>query len=125
VFKLTPSGSGYKESILYRFKAGKDGEFPLAALIEDKAGALYSTTDIGGSPCGCGTVFKLTPSSKGYKETIIYTFRGGSDGSGPSGLIADKTGALYGVSGERWRLSRRDPYRRHDGRALWRYGSRW
>lgn len=58
------------------------------------------------SPCapdGCGTVFKLTPTSKGpttWAETVLHSFLGApSDGAGPfAGLIADKEGALYGTT---------------------------
>ncbi|MGH6847527.1 MAG: choice-of-anchor tandem repeat GloVer-containing protein [Methylocella sp.] len=31
-------------------------------------------------------------------ETVLYFFTGGSDGSGPSGLIADSSGDLYGTT---------------------------
>ena len=45
VFKLTRYGRGkYRESTLYRFHGGTDGEFPMAALVADKAGRLYGTT---------------------------------------------------------------------------------
>jgi uncharacterized repeat protein (TIGR03803 family) len=116
VFKLTPSGPGYTESVLYGFQGGQsDGAWLVAGLIEDKSGALYGTTLEGGvqndrSGCtvspykGCGTVFKLTPSASGhaYQENILYGFSGyahGYDGFWPyGGLIADKTGALYGTT---------------------------
>jgi uncharacterized repeat protein (TIGR03803 family) len=67
VFKLTPAGSGYTESVLYSFQGGTDGANPKAGLIA-RAGALYGTTYSGfatgcgpGGTFGCGTVFKLTP----------------------------------------------------------------
>ncbi|MGH6838939.1 MAG: hypothetical protein ACREDT_09070 [Methylocella sp.] len=41
-------------------------------------------------------VFKLSP---GGTETVLYTFKGGSDGGGPvAGLIADSSGNLYGTT---------------------------
>jgi uncharacterized repeat protein (TIGR03803 family) len=108
VFKLTPSSSGYTESVLYSFQAGNDGIGPAGTLIEDASGALYGTTEYGGaaSACsspsgnaGCGTVFKLTPSGSGYTESILYAFQGGTDGSLPrSGLLARSTGALFGAT---------------------------
>jgi uncharacterized repeat protein (TIGR03803 family) len=106
VFKLTPPAKGqtvWKETVLYSFCALSscvDGNGPLAGLIADREGALYGTT-VGGGPgsYGGGTVFKLTPPSKGqtaWKETVLYSFTGGSDGAAPqAGLIADKHGALY------------------------------
>lgn len=101
VFKLTPSPSGYVESVLHRFQGGTDGSMPQAGLIADKAGALYGTTSSGGGACppGCGTVFKLTPARSGYALSILYRFQGGVDGDGPSaGLLADGTGAFYGTT---------------------------
>jgi uncharacterized repeat protein (TIGR03803 family) len=96
VFKLTRSGSGYTESVLYNFQAGNDGAFPTASLIE-KAGALYGTTGLGGAS-GAGTVFKLTPSGSGYTESVVYSFQGGSDGAYPSAGVIDEGGALYGTT---------------------------
>jgi hypothetical protein len=61
VFKLTPPANGqtaWTPTVLYRFTGGSDGGDPVAVLIADDSGALYSTTIIGGID---GTVFKLTP----------------------------------------------------------------
>jgi uncharacterized repeat protein (TIGR03803 family) len=111
VFKLTPPAKGqtaWTETVLYRFTGGSDGRFPYAGLIADKSGALYGTTQQGGSGCpehnGCGTVFKLTPPAKGqttWTEAVLYSFKGApSDGSVPyGGLIADNSGALYSTTG--------------------------
>lgn len=42
-------------------------------------------------------MYKLTPSSGGWTETLLYSFQGGSDGEGPEGgLIFDASGNLYG-----------------------------
>jgi len=69
VFKLIPpkGRSGWKETVLHSFSGSpNDGNFPAAGLIADAKGALYGTTQYGGSgDCsiggfnGCGTVFKL------------------------------------------------------------------
>ena len=111
VFKLAPPGKGqttWTETILYSFKGGNDGTQPWAGLISDNQDILYGTTVGGGNDCpqvspdGCGTVFKLTPPGKGqtvWTETVLYSFKGGSDGSGPfASLIIDKKGALYGTT---------------------------
>jgi uncharacterized repeat protein (TIGR03803 family) len=98
VFKLTPSGS---EKILYAFKGGSDGAFPASAVILDKKGNLYGTTEDGGDSgtCnggGCGVVFKLKPDGK---ETILHVFEGGDDGAVvTAGLISDGKGNLYGTT---------------------------
>lgn len=49
VFKLTPSGGGYTESVLYNFQGGSDGAHPYSSLIADARGALYGTTAAGGT----------------------------------------------------------------------------
>jgi len=82
---------------------GSDGGDPLAAVIADQAGALYGTTNQGGSQSN-GVVFKLTPPKFGqsaWTDTTLWTFSGGSDGSFPnSSLIADGQGAIYGTTEE-------------------------
>jgi uncharacterized repeat protein (TIGR03803 family) len=63
IFKITPKGTAYTESLLYSFVRGVDGTYPAAPLYEDSHGSLYGTTSSGGRfancPTGCGTVFKL------------------------------------------------------------------
>ena len=104
VFKLTPPTKGqtaWTETVLYSFKGGSGGATPIAGLIADNSGALYGTTAGGGSGNN-GTVFKLTPPTKGqtaWTETVLYSFKGGSGGATPiAGLIADNSGALYGTT---------------------------
>jgi len=108
--KLTPPAKGqapWEETVLHSFTGGSDGANPQANLIADNQGALYGTTVSGGMASGslgnAGTVFKLTPPAKGqaaWKETVLYSFTGGSDGLNPyAGLIADNHGALYGTTG--------------------------
>lgn len=61
----------------------------------DKIGNLYGTTERGGA-YGWGTVFKLNASGK---ETVLHSFSGGADGSGPrSTLIRDQASNLYGTT---------------------------
>lgn len=99
VFKLTPSESGYTESVLYRFTGyPNDGSTPYGRLIADSSGTLYGTTAFGGS-AGQGTVFKLTPNASGYTENVLYNFQGGQDGGTPiAGLMIDHSGVLYGTT---------------------------
>ncbi|HWY14750.1 MAG TPA: choice-of-anchor tandem repeat GloVer-containing protein [Rhizomicrobium sp.] len=99
VFKLKPDGTA---KVLHVFKGGRgDGAYPMAGLIMDAVGNLYGTTSEGGnagcdSGYGCGTVFKLKP---GGKETVLYAFRGGSDGGNPyAGVIMDAKGNLFGTT---------------------------
>jgi uncharacterized repeat protein (TIGR03803 family) len=103
VFKLTPSSSGYTESVLHEF-TGTDGLYPEAGVVADAAGALYGTTASGGArgcDTGCGVVFKLTPHGSQYTEKVLHEFAGGDDGTDPyAGLLLDKQGNLFGVTAE-------------------------
>jgi uncharacterized repeat protein (TIGR03803 family) len=103
IFKLTPSGSTYKESIIYRFKGGVDGKYPESSLFSAARSVFYGLTDQGGAKKGngYGTFFELTRKGSSYKERVIYAFKGGKDGSYPDdspGLVADKSGDLYGTT---------------------------
>ena len=93
VFTVDPSG---REKVLHSFSAtGGDGAYPYAALIHDEAGNLYGTT-YGGGVYGYGTVFKVDANGL---TTILYSFTGAGDGSGPvGGLIRDRRASLYGTT---------------------------
>lgn len=96
VYKLSPSGGDWTETVLYSF-AGSSGTNPFSGVIFDNTGRLYGTTKTGGA--GYGTVYQLTPSGSGWVENTIYTFQGGDDGGGPwGGLIFDQSGNLYGTT---------------------------
>jgi hypothetical protein len=101
VYKLTPNGSTYKETILYVFKGGDDGLLPVAGVAMDSSGALYGTTQFGGGfgSIGGGTVYKLTPSSSGYRESVIHAFGYSGDGSTPwAPVIVESNGAVVGTT---------------------------
>jgi uncharacterized repeat protein (TIGR03803 family) len=100
IFKLTPTASGYTESILYNFAGGWDGASPGGNLIADSTGALYGVTSGGGSASGpgLGTAFKLVPTKSGYTEIILHRFNDRGDGTNPAGLIAGPTGEIYGTT---------------------------
>lgn len=102
VFKLTPSGGGYAESVLYSFAGGGDAANPAAGLIMDSTGNLYGTTAYGGNSSAgysYGAVFELASNGGGYTESVLYRFTDGSDGANPfAGLIMDSSGNLYGTT---------------------------
>ncbi len=97
VFKLTPSGSGWTESVIWNFTNGNDGGAPTAGVIFDNAGNLYGTTSAYGSHYS-GTVYELSPTQSGWSETTLYSFTGDT-GAGSGGLIMDAHGNLFGITG--------------------------
>ena len=78
---------------------GPDGYSPTDTLVTDAQGNLYGTTSQGGA-LNLGVVFELTPTAQGqWKDTILYSFAGGSDGVAPwSGVIFDSKGNIYGTT---------------------------
>jgi uncharacterized repeat protein (TIGR03803 family) len=83
------------EVVLHNFQTPPKGGDPRAGLIRDSAGNLYGTAG-GGGASGAGAVFKLSPAGK---ETVLYSFSGGADGSYPAaGVIRDSAGNLYGTT---------------------------
>jgi uncharacterized repeat protein (TIGR03803 family) len=95
VFKLTPQG---KETVLHAFCAKKhctDGQTPFSALVADSAGNFYGTTSAGGA-LNLGVVFKI---AKDGSESVLYSFKGNSDGATPmGGLMMATDGKLYGTT---------------------------
>jgi hypothetical protein len=115
VYQLTPpttKGDAWTETVLYVFlgKNHNDGNTPAGGVLIDAAGNLYGTTAYGGgggcillgTNVGCGTVYELSPpAQKGgaWRETVLYSFKGDSDGQLPVGDLAfDKQGNLYGAT---------------------------
>jgi uncharacterized repeat protein (TIGR03803 family) len=96
-------GNGFQT---YGQRQWLDRDHNLRFLLYDGANNFYGTTEQGGytgSPCntnGCGTVYKLTHNSDGsWSESVLYVFRGGSDGAAPWGnLIFDHTGNIIGTT---------------------------
>ena len=90
----------WKESVLYSFQGDTDASFPTSTLVFDAAGNLYGTSSTGGNPsCDCGAIFKLTPRSGGWDESVLHSFGGNGDGQSPSyGLTSDGKGNYFGVA---------------------------
>jgi uncharacterized repeat protein (TIGR03803 family) len=103
VFKLTPLGSSYAETILYAFSSDQgSGCLPAGGVIFGKRGVLYGTTETCGDKNGpgIGTVFALTPAPGGrYTESGIHDFNNTPDGNWPqAGLTMMRDGALAGTT---------------------------
>ena len=110
VFELSPhAGGAWSEKILYNFQGGPDGGLPYAGLVLDHKGTLYGTTFEGGNTSnggcasyydgGCGVVFSLSHSGGAWKQNVLYSFHGLSDGANPaSSLVFDRAGNLFGTT---------------------------
>ena len=94
VFASTLAGA---QTVLHRFGASGDGEYPEAGLINVK-GTLYGTTPYGGPyglSGGGGTVFAVTTSGK---EVVLHGFGKGGDGAWPEAGLINVNETLYGTT---------------------------
>ena len=82
VFKLTPSGGNWTESVLYSFTDQSQAQFAPVAL--DVRGNLYGEIQGGGSQ-NYGSVYELSPNGGGsWTLQTVHTFTGYPDGSAPA-----------------------------------------
>ncbi len=99
VFEISAVGV---HTVLYSFTGGPDGAQPYKGVTLDAQGNLYGTAVTGGGgSCegGCGVVYKLTKSGSQWTQSVLHTFTGGTDGSGPGSPVAfDSKGNLYGTT---------------------------
>jgi uncharacterized repeat protein (TIGR03803 family) len=86
VFKLTPTGNTWAETVLHSFAGGLDGENPTAGLIMDSQGNLYGTSDL--------CAFELSLSGVTWTLQVIYELGGGTHAA----LTMDPAGNLFGVN---------------------------
>ena len=111
VFELSPpaeAGGVWSKTTIYKFHGSPDGAYPSGGrLLMDKEGNLYGATINGGvancdaSGVGCGVFYQLTPpTQKGgaWKETVVYSFKGGRDGFEPGGLVFGSQDKIYGFT---------------------------
>jgi uncharacterized repeat protein (TIGR03803 family) len=98
VFQLALAGASWVVSTLHSFAGGAEGCAPERSLhFGRKPGVLYGSTQRGGST-NRGTVFSLTEKTGTWKENVIYSFNGGSDGAQPTDIVVDTDGTIFGVA---------------------------
>jgi uncharacterized repeat protein (TIGR03803 family) len=91
VFKLDSSGA---LTTLVDFNGNNGGSPLYGGLIDDSAGNLFGTSQVGGA-YGFGTVFKL---DKSGRLTTLVDFDSNNGDDPTSGLIADAAGNLFGIT---------------------------
>jgi uncharacterized repeat protein (TIGR03803 family) len=100
VFKLTPKGKRWAETVLYSFgsEGGPPGAHPFNGVIMDAAGNLYGTFLVNGLPTN-EAVYELSPSdgNGGWTLNVIYTFDAPADNNGGGGLTMDARGNIFAV----------------------------
>ncbi len=102
IFKIAPDGTGF--ATLHIF-TGLDGDSPHAELVQGPDGALYGTTNDGGT-LGWGTIFKINADGTGFSTLHTFTL---DDGARPEAALVQGTdGAFYGTT---------------DGGGSWWYGT--
>lgn len=99
VYKLTPSGGAWQETILHDFN-GNDGAVPLAGVLFDQAGNLFGATASGGDSNFVGSVFELVPAGGGWNLTTLHRFPvHNGQVTGPwADLTIDSAGNIYGTT---------------------------
>ena len=98
VYRLSHSGSGWTETLIYSFTGGADGSSPIGGLVFDAAGNLYGATS-GGGTGGGGTVFELSPAGGGqWNFTLLYSLPGANYNGPYDSLSLDAAGNLYGTT---------------------------
>jgi uncharacterized repeat protein (TIGR03803 family) len=102
VFELSPGSGGWTYKVLHSFcvpphgRICPDGLAPEAGVTFDRSGNLYGTTASGGSvrSSGGGTLYRLTPGSSGWTDTVLLGFLGPN--VEPLGTVTfDREGNLY------------------------------
>ena len=99
IYKLTPSGGGWTQSVLYSAQDDSNGVEPHGGVVLDDSGNLYGVFQFARG--SAGTVFELSPSGSGWIEQTVYGFTGIGNNGGDEpigGLILDAAGNLFGTT---------------------------
>jgi hypothetical protein len=91
VFRLSPSGPGWSETILYNFQPD-EGHFPTNSVVFGPDGALYGSAG--------PDVFRLSTDQNGdWQKSTLFGFPDRASGAAPEGgLIFDASGNIYGAT---------------------------
>jgi hypothetical protein len=99
VFELSPSDSGWSETILYNVAGQPEGSQPFSGLMFDPAGISMAA----GGQFDSGSVFELSPGNGGFTYSVLYggfNSAAGNGGGPQPKLVMDQAGNLYGTQYE-------------------------
>jgi uncharacterized repeat protein (TIGR03803 family) len=100
IFSMKKTSKGWKQTVIHNINFPSEGGFPYEGLFRDEAGNLYGAAPAGGTS-QAGVIYRLSPTKKGWVDTVLYNFTGqNGDGSGLYwiDLICDKSGNIYGAT---------------------------
>jgi uncharacterized repeat protein (TIGR03803 family) len=102
IFEISNSGGTWTKSVLYTFK-GSSTDWPAVPQFIDASGNIYASASGGGTVTtvcidGCGQVVEFSPAGSSWTKTVLYSFAGQPDGTGPSTLIPDGSGNIWGIT---------------------------
>jgi uncharacterized repeat protein (TIGR03803 family) len=100
LYRINRNESGF--TVLHKFCSDAncaDGHYP-GVMVTGTDGNLYGTTQAGGTGAsctniGCGTLFRVTPSSGSYEVVVNFT---SANGGIPSNLSVASDGTFYGIA---------------------------
>ncbi|MDB6023578.1 MAG: hypothetical protein JWQ04_3435 [Pedosphaera sp.] len=96
LFRVTTNGSSFRT--IFSFNNSQNGGSPYGGMALGPDGALYGTTQYGGTNSGQGTIFRLTPSGTNFIFTNLLVFNG-TNGANPQGaLLNGGDGFMYGTT---------------------------
>lgn len=81
--------------IIHDFTDKEAGNYDASGVTIDQTGNLYGQSGASGD-YGEGLVYELAPENDGWIFSPLYSFPGGDNGNGPSGVIVGPNRSLYG-----------------------------
>jgi uncharacterized repeat protein (TIGR03803 family) len=99
VFRVSPFGSAWSQTILYSFTDGEDGSSPLGLALNAQGTLFGSNAGSGTCACGsCGTVYQLTPATTPPWTLTALAQLTTSTGTAPNGVTLDSANDVYGTT---------------------------
>jgi len=97
-YVLTNVNGKWTSTVMHSFGEGQDGRGSLSGVTITPTGSVVGTTTAGGA-YNRGIIYELTPNNTGWRETILHSFAGGTDGNRPvGGLFVESSGTIDGTT---------------------------